>query len=272
MVEHDSSSSSEELARAIADARAAWSGVVVSDEAFRSFLAEKLPPDAKLADVAVSDLYLACACAAADASAIDAFERRYFPEIGAVLARVRDASINADDVRQSLREKLFVRSAEGRPKIAEYAGRGALGSWFRVTTMRLVLNLVRGAKEIPIDGEALLALPGAAEDVELMQLKARYRAEFKLAFADAVEALSFRERNLLKYAFGDGLVSDEIAAIYGVHRTTVNRWIAELGRSLTREVRVAMSERLRIDRSELESILRLIQSRLDITIERHATT
>jgi len=47
-------------------------------------------------------------------------------------------------------------------------------------------------------------------------LKTRYRAEFKLAFADAVEALSFRDRNLLKYAFGDGLASDEIASIYGV--------------------------------------------------------
>jgi len=104
-------SSTEALARAIEAAKAAWPGVVVSDEAFGAFVRARAG-DATLADalrdLAATDLYLACACATGDAAPITAFERRYFPEIGAVLARVRDATIAADDVKQALREKLFV--------------------------------------------------------------------------------------------------------------------------------------------------------------------
>jgi RNA polymerase sigma-70 factor (ECF subfamily) len=269
------------LARLLAQARSAWPGIDVADERFAALVAEKSPdgvtPEEQL-ELPAADLYLACACAGGDAGAITAFERHHFSAIDAVLARVRDPTLAADDVRQALREKLFVASPGAPPKIAEYAGKGTLAAWFRVTTMRTVLNIVRRSKDVPVplDHEVLLALAtqGAtaptAEDAELAQLKARYRAEFKLAFSDAVEALSARERNLLRYAFVDGLAADEIASIYGVHRTTVNRWLADLGRSLTSGVRTAMLERLRIDRRELESILRLIRSRLDITIERYA--
>jgi RNA polymerase sigma-70 factor (ECF subfamily) len=172
----------------------------------------------------------------------------------------------ADDVRQMLREKLFVGSAKTAPKIAEYAGTGALASWFRVTAMRTVLNLVRGAKEVPLDGDMVLDASCGQPDAEMELLKRRYRAEFKAAFAETVRTLAPRERNLLRYAYAEGLGSDDLAVIYGVHRTTVNRWLADVRAALVSGIRAAMTRELRVGKQELESILRLIQSQLEVTL------
>jgi RNA polymerase sigma-70 factor (ECF subfamily) len=251
------------IATLLAEARTSWPWLALDEEKLASFVTER----ANDADAAPSaDLVLAYACAQRNEKAIEAFERRYFGEVDAVLARVRDPSLNADDVRQMLREKLFVGSAGAKPKILDYAGRGALGAWFRVTAMRTVLNLVRGRKEIPVDADTLLCTPGGSMDPELEHLKRRYRAEFEIAFADAVAGLGAREKSLLSYAFSDGLGSAEIAAIYGVHRTTANRWLADLRQSLLAGVRAAMLKRLRVDKGELESILRLIRSQLEVTL------
>jgi RNA polymerase sigma-70 factor (ECF subfamily) len=255
--------------------REAWPAVSLDDEAFAAFLADKIPDDESgvpeaLAAMATTDLYLACACARGDTAGIEAFEKRYFAEVESVLRRVRDSSLVADDVRQMLREKLFVGSGNAKPKIADYAGKGALASWFRVTAMRLVLNLVRGPKEVAFDEMTLLDVPDQTPNPELEHLKLRYRAEFKDAFAATVSALSAQDRNLLRYAFASGLGSDEIATIYRVHRTTVNRWLVELRRTLVAGVRSAMLERLRVSEGELESILRLIRSQLEITFEGRA--
>src|SRR5207247_1489545 len=65
------------LAPHIADARAAWPGICVSDEAFVAFVAERLPEpddDAAVSELSYVDLYLACACARRDPAALDAFE------------------------------------------------------------------------------------------------------------------------------------------------------------------------------------------------------
>ncbi len=235
------------------------------------FLADKVPDGAPLADalsaMRAADLYLACACSRGDSAAIAAFETRYFGEIDGVLARIRSPRVLGDDVRQMLRERLFVGTAKVAPKIVEYAGSGALASWFRVTAMRTVLNLVRGPKEVPLDAEMLLASPGGQPDPELEILKRRYRKDFRAAFAEAVGGLDPRSRNLLRYAYSEGLGSDELATIYGVHRTTVNRWLADLRGALLSGIRAAMVRDLGVGKKELESILRLIQSQLEVTLD-----
>ena len=42
--------------------------------------------------------------------------------------------------------------------------------------------------------------------------------------AEAFAALESRERNLLRYALGDGLSVDAIGTLYRVHRATAARW------------------------------------------------
>jgi RNA polymerase sigma-70 factor (ECF subfamily) len=261
------------LAQAIAQGRSAWPQVPLEDEVFAGFLAERVPETAAGPDLASTlsgmpgaDLYLACACAKGVPAAIEAFEQRHFGAVDAIVARIRTPGATSEDVKQMLREKLFVGSPDAPARIGEYAGKGALASWFRVMTTRLVLNLTRGPREVPVDDERLLELPGGPIDQELEYLKRRYSAEFKAAFAATFTRLEARDRALLRYSLADGLGSDEIALIYSAHRTTVNRWLSELRAVIAKGVRAEMVARLGVNKGELESIMRLIESRIEITL------
>jgi hypothetical protein len=54
--------------------------------------------------------------------------------------------------------------------------------------------------------------------------------------------------------------------MYRVHRATVARWLARGRDRLMRETRAALLSRLRLPGDEIDSILRLIGSRVDISI------
>ena len=66
----------------------------------------------------------------------------------------------------------------------------------------------------------------------------------------------------------DDLSIDEIGVLYGVHRATVARWIASVRESLFELTRRALISRLSIDEGDVDSVLRMIDSQLDISIER----
>jgi RNA polymerase sigma-70 factor (ECF subfamily) len=63
----------------------------------------------------------------------------------------------------------------------------------------------------------------------------------------------------------DGATIDEIAAVYEVHRSSAARWIAESRAAILEHTRRLLQERLKGTASEIESILRLVDSRLDIS-------
>jgi RNA polymerase sigma-70 factor (ECF subfamily) len=178
-----------------------------------------------------------------------------------------------DDLVQILHRKLFVAEPERRPKISEYAGRGALRNWLRVTMVRIAINLAaKKQPEVPVDPDTLLEAPLEAESPELSYMKEAYRGEFKAAFSEAIAELSSRERNLLRHSFIDGVGIDGLSVIYGVHRATAARWLARARSTLMVNTRQRLRHRLGITSEELDSILRLIQSRLDVTLRGMLTT
>jgi RNA polymerase sigma-70 factor (ECF subfamily) len=255
--------------------RDAWPGVVVAEDEFVAYLeahAHRSGTGGKMAaefasDLHWADLYLACACARGDAVALAAFERAFFPDIDAAVAKLGTGAPPCDEVRQRLRLKLFVAERGTLPKIAEYSGRGELRTWVRITATRTALNVgARMSRELPFDGDALAFVIGGGEDPELVYLKRHYAEEFRAAFRDAFDGLERKERNLLRYAFGEGLTVDAIGGLYGVHRATAARWVTKAHTELASRVRTAFVGRLKIKRADYSSILRLIQSRLDITL------
>jgi RNA polymerase sigma-70 factor (ECF subfamily) len=252
-------------------ARAAWPEIALGPEVFLPYVAQRLPADAEaeraLLEVKAGDLYLACACVNGDRQAMAAFESQFFPEIRAALVRRGPLGGEIEDIKQSLYQKLFLGDGEHPPKIGKYAGRGDLRSWVCVTAVREAIDLLRRVKrEEPLDDGALVDLTTSEEDQELSYLKRLYREEFKAAFQQAMGALSSRERNILRYNLLDGLNIDQIGAIYNVHRATVARWIAKARETLLGDTRQHLMERLRVDQTEFESIMRLIQSRFDVSI------
>jgi RNA polymerase sigma-70 factor (ECF subfamily) len=264
-------------------ARARWPSLSLGASDFVAYLAERVEPsnrgdaaaaireiDAALSRLRAEDLFLACACAGGDAGAIAAFEAAFFADADGALARVGTRGAAIDDVKQTLRSKLFVGEPGARPKIAEYSGRGDLKSWFRVVAVRQAISGARKTRrEVGLDEEMAEAVPGASSDPELVYLRAKYRAEFQDAFRGAIDALSVQERNLLRHHYIDRLSIDRIGAIYRIHRMTAARRLTAIREKLVESTRRRLADHLALDTAELASVLRLVQSDADVTLRRY---
>ena len=234
----------------------------VPAESFAAFLGERFDDAARVAAAPLADLYLACAALRGNAEAITAFERVHGPGIESALRRLELPPDRVDELRGLLRTKLLV-GAE--PLLARYRGAGALGAWLRVVATREGLSALRRDTDAPPppDEERLASLE---EDLELTFVKASCRDAFKVAFADAIASLPVRERTLLKQHYLDGLSAREIARMRRVHHGTVARWLEEVREAVLKRTRAALHERLASEGTELESIVRMLQSRWDVTV------
>jgi RNA polymerase sigma-70 factor (ECF subfamily) len=253
-------------------ARAAYPDVRVDDDRFLAHLARCLPAEETadaLATLHGADLYLALACGLGDPRAIAELEKRFIAEVPDSLTRLAQ-KVQPDEVVQVLRAKLLVAEQGATPKILDYSGRGPLGGWLRVAAIRTALDLTRrGANERPSAGDdALLEVPASIEDPELEHIRARHRADFKSAFEAALRSLSKEDRNILRLHLVDSLNIDEIGTIFQVHRATAARWIARCREKVHDETRRILLERLRIGDTELTSILGIVRSQLDLSINR----
>lgn len=235
--------------------RAKWPEIAVDPETFRAHLAEHAVSDA--ANLHAEDLYLVLGAAAGNNDAIRAVEDLYLRPVAATLPE-----IESDELVQRVRYRLL---AEKPPRILQYAGRGPLKGWLRVVLVREGLMALREKKrEVDLDeADALIA-----EDHEIAHMKTLYGAKFKAAFAQAFAALEPLERNLLRYHYLDGLGFEEIAAMRRVHRTTITRMFQRIRDQLFRGTREAMMREVSASETELDSIMRLIESQLDVSLHR----
>jgi RNA polymerase sigma-70 factor, ECF subfamily len=251
-------------------AREAWRGVDVAFDRFSAHVIQRLPgstaADVALARVATSDLYLACACADGDPTALAAFEADVLDVVAPALQRMRVDPDVVSEVAQRIRRNLLV--ADGKvPTIAQYAGRGDLRGWVRVIAVREALALARETRSHqPLSDDALARIVSSDADPETAYLKATYRDEFRRAFEQAVVELDDRDRLLLRQQFVDGLTIDDIASAYHVHRATAARWLEAARERLATRTRALIRERLGVRSAEVNSILRLIRSRVQVSI------
>jgi RNA polymerase sigma-70 factor, ECF subfamily len=256
-------------------AQAAWPEVDLPPEVFVRHLAERMPargtPDAALAACAASDLYLACACVHGNTIAIAALDRAFIANVGAYVAHLDPSQPFAEDIKQHLRSKLLVASDDAAPKIADYAGRGSLAGWLRVAAVWAARDLQRRQRRtVTLDENAGGATArGEGADPEMDYLKRRYSVEFKQAFGEVLAALPPREQNILNLYFVDGTTLAAIGKIYKVHESTVARWVARCRETILQETRRKLSERLKLETGEFESLMGLVQSRLDLSISRY---
>jgi RNA polymerase sigma-70 factor (ECF subfamily) len=254
------------LAARLDEARAAWPGVAVDGEAFLDWLSPRVADD-DAPKVHVGDLYLAYACARHDAAALAAFEARYAGDVRAACQRFSDLPGGADEIGQRVRERLFV---EEPPAILGYAGQGSLASWLRVVVTRTLIN-VRGreSRERPRSSDFFEAIVASDDGAEALYLKRAFGAELKSALLEALEALTNREKSLLRYAYCDEKNADEIGAVFRVHRATAARWVCKARERLVEETRARLVSRLGATPSEIKSIVRLGAGAIDTTIVKH---
>lgn len=269
---------SSTLDRALEEIARALPGLPAPAAGFAEHVAAQLGPDVAagpgLAALDVPDLYLAYCCAHGDARALAELDRRYGPELERALRRARNTGSEPDDLRQRLYERLLVAPEGGPPRILGYTGRGTLRGWLRVTTTRLIINAARDHGRRPVshtDDDALLGqilVARAEDDPELGYLHAHHREALSRALTSAFESLSARERNMLRYSVLHQVSNEQIGRLYGVHRATAFRWRQDALRALVDAVRASLRTSLQLDRAELDTLLRNVESRIDLSILR----
>ena len=259
----------------VAAGQAAWPSLPLDPKAIAGYLKFHIPVAGDaiewLRSVQAADLHLACAAAHGVPSAIEIVDRDQLRQMPAWLSRLRASGAFIDDVRQALRERLFVAAPGARPKIADYAGRGALASWLRVSAVRLAIDIQRHDNVVPLAGgeqhrNEAPPLGSALEDPERDWLKKRYRAAFEEAFRGAVAGLGSEQKNLLALHFVDGLTLEQVADLFHVHRATAARWIASARQAIFEGARRRLHERWGVTPAEFDSIAGLVRSQLDMSI------
>ncbi len=149
--------------------------------------------------------------------------------------------------------------------VGDYSGRGELGGWLRIALGRELVRLSNREEREPQAGaHELDAVADSVDDPEIAYLKTHYQKEFKESFAAALALLDADERRLLRYSVCERLSIDDIAKLDGVHRATAARQVARARVRLTEETRRVLGERLKLDTTELQSVLRLIESQVEV--------
>jgi RNA polymerase sigma-70 factor (ECF subfamily) len=260
-----------ELERAWTTARESWPDLDVSAERFAGHLGRLAGPGEPIAiigELATSDLYLAVAALEGSDRALTLFEGHTFGEIQAAAAAVRASESDVEETKQVIRTLLFVAAGPGGPALAEYAGRGSLRGWVRVIATRELLRMQRRQRrEIPLE-EYILHDLETQPDAQIVRLKDAYRSQVADALRDALERLDIRERLLLRYQICDHLSISDIGAIYQVHRATAARWLSKARSRLLELTKEQLAILLSVEPADADSILRLVQSQIDVSLER----
>jgi len=260
------------LATLRATAVAAYPDITVDPATYASELARRLGKLATLAALAglrADHVHLAIACAAGNTAAIGRFESEFLDEIEVTAARLRARPDQVDEIRSYIRRFLFVSEPARPAALGEYSGRGDLRSYLRVIATRELVRVInRDRRDIAVSEEAILDMLSPVDDTALDYLRERYRGDVNGAIRAALASLAEEPRALLRYSLVDGWSIDRIGTLYGIHRATAARRVAAAREALAAAIRVELAARLSIELAEVDSIVRLVQSRVDLSLER----
>jgi RNA polymerase sigma-70 factor (ECF subfamily) len=216
-----------------------------------------------IGELQLDSLVLVHACAHGEPTALATLERDYLSQLDGALVRAGAAGDRLAEVKQRLRERLLV-ARDGKPaRIAEYGGRGELVRWLRAVAVNLTVDLQRADRpEAELDLDELVL---GADDPELAHIKQRYAAELADAMRAAVARLEPEARTDLRLYYLDGLRLEDLAKLRGVALSTMSRHLQAARTAILDETRREVRARLGIGREELDSLLRLVGSRLELS-------
>jgi RNA polymerase sigma-70 factor (ECF subfamily) len=246
-----------------------WPQCSVSAVDFIPYLARRLDREKPIEDAlqlcVVEDLWLAYACLTGDTKAVAAFRGLLQRVQTKVLRRWPLHESVRDEFLQHLLTLLVVGSATQPPLLEQYFGLGKLSAWLRLVIARRARRCLNvELRYVPLD-ECLLDEVFFVND-ELSFVKSSSLANIREAVRAAVaEALSPKQRNILRYYLDEELNVDEIGMIYNVDRSTVERWLVKIHTALFSETRDGLTDQLGLSPFEFEKVLSTIKSRLHAT-------
>lgn len=266
-----SSALEETLGEVLAIVTDRWPTIVLDPAVFLRFLAERIAPELGgaegLFDLCVGDMYLLAAYERGDPQAVAVIEKNLLTRVEAGLLRLGASRPMIEDIRQILHQRLLSADRKDRGAL-RYNGKGELVRWLYMAATRTALDMWRKAGRLQPLADASLEQAVLGDDHETAYLKLRYRGEFKEAFQAAFTTLANQDRNVLRYYILDRLNIDQIGTIYRVHRSTVARWISSARQLLLVRTRAAMLQKIKASHATFESVMRLIESELEVSIRR----
>ena len=204
----------------------------------------------------VVDLYLCLAAVRDDAAALREMDIAIRRVAGRVTARMGG---DPQELAQLIRVRALAPTDDGQRRVLQYAGRGTLESWLRIVGTRALLNARRGraAPELAME----FAEPITLSTPEVAAMRAEYQDVFSEALRGAFEALTSRERSLLKDSLLLGKTVTELGAQHGVHLSTAARWLVKARERLLQGFRRQLRQNLS-DSAEVGQLLTTLQSRI----------
>jgi RNA polymerase sigma-70 factor (ECF subfamily) len=254
--------------------RVGWPAIAaVTPERFAGELARRLGTTATLAalDQLHHDIYLAVAATDGDVPAIAACEQIGRREAEFAASRLRATPSQAEETRGELGRLMFTGTDERECAIASFTGRGDLRGYARVIVARaLARRIKRDRREVTLDDQVL---DGFAPDIapEVALLREQYRPQVDAALRSGIAKLSDRHRAVLRFHLIEGWSIDQLGERYGVHRATAARWLTAAREELGAHIRAELADRLKISESQVDSIVALVTSRIEVSVERLLT-
>ena len=189
-------------------------------------------------------------------------------EVDAHVARFDRSAAFADEVRQDLAARLLVAAPGARPKLEDYAGSAPLSAWVRVAAIRTALNLRRRkAFAAEIADDRAVAEQAASGNVEVEHIRQRYGC-LRDRDRQGAGQPPVRDRTLLRLRIVEGMEVEAIATMYGVHRTTVTRWMGACINRLLFETRRILRDEFGLAIAEIDSLAGLVRSQLHLSLAR----
>lgn len=219
------------------------------------------------------ELLLAASCRRGDAKALRRLDEEYMARSRPALRDLGLDVATIEGVLQDVRTLLVAPRQEAPPRICGYAGQGGLRKLVRVIAVREGLaRLRKQQRECPSDEDRLFERHGASLDPELAGIERQHRVALKAAFEAAVSELTSRQRNLLRLQTLDGLPVEQIAKLYQVHRVTASRWLGDARAAVAKGTRRHLRQALQLDTRGMASLIRVVQSQIDMSLERILAT
>lgn len=216
----------------------------------------------RLEDAVLVELALA-----RDPRAVTALMTRMGPVLRRACASFLHDGDAIDECIAQLWSRLLV-GRDGEPALASYTPSGSLAAWLRVVATREARRMaVKRAKERRRTDEFDEALDALVlEDPVIARMKEHYRAILRGAFRRAAASLDADDRTLLRAHTLENQTVESLATVHGVDKSTVSRWLSRARRTLAKRVRDEMQAETGVSDSEYESIVRLVQSRIDFSL------
>ncbi len=243
-----------------------WPRVELSEETLRRLLEPKLPPDdseVSLRSLALSDLYLACACVSGNVLAIELLDQHYLAKLPTLL---KLSAVQLDEVCQKVRIHLLVGLDGAQPHLKGYSGRGRLMNYIKVIASRMALPRA-GAQEQETWQEIVLeeleSIPSPRPSPELEFGRRRDRFAFNQCLRTSFDALPEEHQDLLRMNYIEGISTTALAVVFGVNQSTISRRIKDVRRELYEKTKRCLQDKLGLTSEEFRSLLSSIRSQLE---------